>query len=345
MAIRVLIVDDSSFMCKSLKRILEVEEDFQVVGFAHNGLEAISKAAELKPDVITMDVEMPVLDGIQATKRIMAETPTPILMFSALTQLGAKSTLDALSAGAIDFCPKQMDDIDPDPVQARIILRQRLKVVAAVKFAPSPRHRSPIQPVTHNTESLRPQRIRLIVIVASTGGPVAIQKLLRVLPASCPVPILIIQHMPAGFTQSFAERLNSLAQIQVKEAQNGDTLKPGLALVGPGAQQMEVGLVGSELRIKLRAKEMGEIYSPCADLTLTSLAEHSARSTLALILTGMGADGRNGAKKLKQFGGAVWAQDQASCTIYGMPKAVVDAQLADKVYSLDEMAHVFSKIG
>lgn len=348
MTIKVLIVDDSSFLCKSLQRVLEIEPDVKVIGFAHNGQEAIDKTTALKPDVITMDVEMPVMDGIEATRRIMATTPTPILMFSAITRAGAKATLDALGAGAIDFCPKQLSEIDNDPEQAKQLLRQKVRMVAAVKLsAPTVARYMPanMSKPTIAPQQAGPQRIRLIVIAASTGGPVAIQKILTQLPASCPVPILIVQHMPAGFTQSFAERLNGVCQIQVQEAQHGDRLRPGVALIAPGGQQMGIDLVAGELCVKLREKVMADLYAPCADVTLTSIARHCAGFTLSVVLTGMGVDSREGVAKLKQGGGVAWAQHKDSCTIYGMPKAVIDAQLADKIYSLDEIAGEFSKIG
>lgn len=343
MTIKILIVDDSRFLCKSLQRVLEIEPDVQVIGFAHNGQEAIDKTVALKPDVITMDVEMPVMDGIEATRRIMATLPTPILMFSAITRFGAKATLEALSAGAIDFCPKQLSEIDSDPEQAKQLLRQKVRMVAAVKLSVPTVTR--YTPASIAKPAITPQRIRLIVIAASTGGPVAVQKILTQLPASCPVPILVVQHMPAGFTQSFAERLNSVCQIQVQEAQHGDRLRPGVALIAPGGQQMGVDLVTGELCVKLRTKVMADLYAPCADVTLTSIARHCADVTLSVILTGMGVDSREGVAKLKQGGGVAWAQHKDSCTIYGMPKAVIDAQLADKVYSLDEIAGEFSKIG
>lgn len=342
MTISVLIVDDAHFICKSLQRLLEIDPELQVVGFAHNGQEAIDKTAILKPDMITMDIAMPIMNGIQATKRIMAIMPTPILMFSAMTQVGAKATLEALNAGAVDFCPKQLAAIDHDPECAKQLIRQKVKMVAAVKMgAVASVRASNAMPL----QSASPQRIRLIVIAASTGGPMAIQKILTQLPASCPVPILIVQHMPAGFTHSFAERLNSICQIQVKEAQQGDSLKAGVALIAAGGQQMLLELIAGKVCVTLRPKVLTDLYAPCADLTLGSVAEYFANATLSVVLTGMGMDGRKGVMKLKQGGGVAWAQHKDSCTVYGMPKAVIDAQLADKVYSLDEIADEFSKIG
>lgn len=388
MTIKVLIVDDSTFICKLIKRILEEDAEFTIVGFAVNGREAIIKTAALEPDVITMDVEMPVMDGITAVKRIMAEMPTPILMFSAMTQVGAQATLDALSAGAIDFLPKQLEDIDGNLEKAKQQLRQRVRMVASATSLLRRQHRPaaqvssiskstsvekislrngynpngvvPSQRFNVELESL-PElkknstssqqftpvvipRMKLLVIVASTGGPVAIQKILTEISVRCSVPILLIQHMPASFTRSFAERLDSVCEIRVKEAEQGDLLLPGTALLAPGGMQLVVSGIAANYRVELRPKAVGEIYAPCADTTLESVAQHLPGQSLTVVLTGMGADGKEGAIKLKRGGATIWAQNEASCTIYGMPKAVVDAKLADRVFSLDDIATAFKRI-
>jgi len=350
MAIRVLIVDDSHFMCKRIAEILEEDQQFKVVGMASNGEEAIVLAATIEPDVITMDVEMPIMDGITAVKRIMAEMPTPILMFSASTHMGAKATLDALGAGAIDFLPKQFDEIDGDREIARRILKNRVRSVAlqaarikrpkniTLKANPDRLLR------TISRRKLNRYEFELLVIVASTGGPVAIQKILAEIPAHCPIPILLVQHMPGNFTKSFAERLNALCKIQVQEAVNHDELLPGVALLAPGGQQIEVEVRAGKNFIVLKPKAVGDIYSPCADMTLTSVAQFYRSKALTIVLTGMGADGREGAKKMQQAGSEVWAQDEASCTIYGMPKAVVEAGVVSKVCTLIEMMQIFREI-
>lgn len=350
--IRVLVVDDSAFICKRIREILQEDAEMQVVGIATNGIEAVRLAATLKPDVITMDVEMPVMDGITAVKKIMASTPTPILMFSATTHAGAQATLDALNAGAVDFLPKRLEEISGDRELAKQLLRRRVRMVALqavnARKALGGRDAAPAAPtpfpkIVTPARSLLPRRIQLLALVASTGGPVAIQRLLTQIPAHCGFPILIVQHMPPRFTQIFAERLNDLCKIQVREAREGDVLQPSLALVGPGGMQMELSNTGGRKTIALRPKHADELYSPCADITLASVAQHYPRDTLAVILTGMGADGKEGAARLKQQGSLVWAQNEASCTIYGMPKAVVDAQLADQVLSLDALAEEFRR--
>lgn len=365
MTVKVLIVDDSQFICKRIKQILEESKDsegraeFEVVGIANNGLQAIRLTAALSPDVVTMDVEMPLMDGITAVKRIMTETPTPILMFSAMTQVGAQATLDALHAGAVDFLPKNLDEIDADREMAKRLLRRRVRMVAlqagkikagsARKSLDSSGDRAakslekPVKPV--HPQALRPLGgIRVLVIAASTGGPVAVQHVLSQIPQSSPLPVIIIQHMPQNFTASFAERLDQLCRIKVREARDGDSLTPGTALVAAGAMQLEIKGTGDRKSISLRPKAAGEIYSPCADITLSSVARHFNDSALAVILTGMGSDGKDGARQLKQAGSMVWAQNEESCTIFGMPKAVIDAGLADNVFSLDEIGKQLSRM-
>jgi len=365
MAIRVLVVDDSHFICHRVTEILEEDQEFKVVGVAHDGRQAVEMAASLQPDVITMDVEMPVMDGISAVKRIMSTRPVPILMFSAMTQVGARATLDALSAGAIDFLPKHLEDIDANRETARYLLRYRVRMVAgqAAKMAKSGavgaaglRRRVEFTadisaPAVAKERGLPakpmqagPGKFDLLAVAASTGGPVAMQYVLSRIPAGCSMPILLVQHMPPNFTKSFAERLNSLCNIEVREAQDGDILQPGLALLSPGAVQMQLKPTPGSRQIALRPKQAGEIYSPSVDITFSSLADSFNGRVLAVVLTGMGADGKLGAMKLRQHGAQIWAQDEASSTIYGMPKAIAEAGLADHVYSLDEIANQFNKL-
>ena len=356
MTIRVLVVDDSRFICNRVREILEEDPEFNVVGEAHDGLAAVELTATLRPDVITMDVDMPVMDGITAVKQIMDSHPCPILMFSAMTQVGARATLDALNAGAIDFLPKQLEDIDANRETAKSQLRFRVRMVALqarriseARLRPALDYGArPVGDTAFLTSKKSPDgelaNIDLLVIAASTGGPVAIQRVLSQIPAVCKIPVLLVQHMPQNFTKSFAERLNQLCNIKVKEAEEGDVLLAGTALLGPGGMQMQIGNIGGRQQIKLRAKQTGEIYSPCADITFTSLAEGFSGRILAVVLTGMGSDGKEGAIRLKQRGAQVWAQDEASSTIYGMPRAIAEANIADKIYSLDEIANAFKKL-
>jgi len=368
MVVKVLVVDDSGFFRRRVSEILSADPSIQVVGTATNGKEAIDQALALKPDVITMDYEMPMMDGITAVRHIMQRCPTPVLMFSSLTHEGARVTLDALDAGAVDFLPKNFEDISRNPEKVKQMLCEKVHsisrsnrrslfstpaatpapapVVAPVAPStfgrPAPVARPAVAPVrtpvvaASSTHSPAPKRkaYKLVAIGTSTGGPVALQRVLTQLPANFPAPIVLIQHMPAAFTKAFAERLDKLCRISVKEAEDGDILRPGLALLAPGGKQMMVDGRGA---IKILPGDERLNYKPCVDITFGSAAKSYGDKVLAVVLTGMGADGREGARLLKQGGSSIWAQDEASCVIYGMPMAIVKAELADAIYSLDDI--------
>jgi two-component system chemotaxis response regulator CheB len=368
MAVKVLVVDDSGFFRRRVTEILSSDPNIQVVGTATNGKEAIEQALALKPDVITMDYEMPMMDGITAVRHIMQRSPTPVLMFSSLTHEGARVTLDALDAGAVDFLPKNFEDISRNPEKVKQLLCEKVHSIsrsnrrvssysapppsvsappaasshsapATVRSSLAPRPSpapAPAAPTHHAPSSPAPKRkaYKLVAIGTSTGGPVALQRVLTQLPANFPAPIVLIQHMPAAFTKAFAERLDKLCRISVKEAEDGDILRPGLALLAPGGKQMMVDGRGA---VKILPGDERLNYKPCVDITFGSAAKSYGDKVLAVVLTGMGADGREGARLLKQSGSHIWAQDEASCVIYGMPMAIVKANLADAVYGLDDI--------
>ena len=370
MAVKVLVVDDSGFFRRRVSEILSADPTIQVVGTATNGKEAIDQALALKPDVITMDYEMPMMDGITAVRHIMQRCPTPVLMFSSLTHEGARVTLDALDAGAVDYLPKNFEDISRNPDKVKQLLCEKVHTIsrsnrrfgsyashapvaapvpapagsghaAASSFASPAAARTPAParaaaPAAAPAHSPAPKRkpYKLVAIGTSTGGPVALQRVLTQLPANFPAPIVLIQHMPAAFTKAFAERLDKLCRINVKEAEDGDMLRPGLALLAPGGKQMMIDGRGT---VKILPGDERLNYKPCVDITFGSAAKSYGDKVLSVVLTGMGADGREGARLLKQGGSTVWAQDEASCVIYGMPMAIVKANLADAVYSLDEI--------
>jgi len=377
MAVKVLVVDDSSFFRRRVSEILEQDSNIQVIGFAVNGREAVDKARELKPDVITMDVEMPVLDGISAVKEIMAATPTPILMFSSLTRDGATATLDALDAGALDFLPKKFEDIARNNEDAIALLQNKVKEIGRRRLSrfarPAPISRPTPAPVPRSSSStssrsgiVQPDRsfsrpapasspaasssstsnirasgkqYQLVAIGTSTGGPVALQTILTQLPANFPHPILLIQHMPAAFTPAFAARLNGLCRINVKEAQNGDRLMPGTAYLAPGGQQMLIEGRGGSRTLRVFEDDSPRItYKPSVDVTFASAAKTFGGDVLAVVLTGMGADGRDGARMLKQVGATIWAQDEKTSVVYGMPQAVANAGLASESLALTDVA-------
>ncbi|WP_172380356.1 protein-glutamate methylesterase/protein-glutamine glutaminase [Vibrio sp. Vb339] len=364
MAIKVLVVDDSSFFRRRVSEIINSEARLEVIDVAVNGKEAVEKAKQLRPDVITMDIEMPVMDGITAVREIMAASPTPILMFSSLTHDGARATLDALDAGALDFLPKKFEDIARNRDDAVALLQQRVIQIAAKRafmrrtpVAPratattstSTPLRQPIstaaststaKPAVASTAKFRAsgKKYQLTAIGTSTGGPVALQKILTRIPANYPHPIVLVQHMPATFTAAFASRLNTLCKIEVREAQDGDVLKPGVAYLAPGGKQMMVdGRAGSaRLRIIDGGDRMN--YKPCVDVTFGSAAKIYGDKVLSMILTGMGADGREGSRMLKTAGSTIWAQDEDSCVVYGMPQAVAKAGISTEDLPLDRIA-------
>ena len=370
MTIKVLVVDDSSFFRRRVSEIVNQDPELEVIATASNGAEAVKMAAELNPQVITMDIEMPVMDGITAVREIMAKCPTPILMFSSLTHDGARATLDALDAGALDFLPKRFEDIATNKDDAILLLQQRVKALghrrifrpavrAIVTPTPSSRQATsglrtsnivaatPVAaPVrTSPAASIRAsgKQYKLLLIGTSTGGPVALQKILTQFPANYPHPILLIQHMPAAFTPAFASRLNGLCKIEVKEAVNGDILKPGCAYLAPGGMQMMIERTGSTGRLKILAGSADMNYKPCVDITFASASKAFGGDILAVVLTGMGADGREGARMLKSAGATIWAQDEASCVVYGMPQAVASAGIATHSIALDNMAESILK--
>lgn len=370
MTIKVLVVDDSSFFRRRVSEIVNQDPELEVIATASNGAEAVKMAAELNPQVITMDIEMPVMDGITAVREIMAKCPTPILMFSSLTHDGARATLDALDAGALDFLPKRFEDIATNKDDAILLLQQRVKAlgrrrifrpVARAVVAPTPASRPAtsglrtsniaapvpvIPPVrTSPSASIRAsgKQYKLLLIGTSTGGPVALQKILTQFPANYPHPILLIQHMPAAFTPAFASRLNGLCNIEVKEAVNGDVLKPGCAYLAPGGMQMMIERAGATGRLKILAGSADMNYKPCVDITFASASKAFGGDILAVVLTGMGADGREGARMLKSAGATIWAQDEASCVVYGMPQAVASAGIATQSIALDNMAESILK--
>ena len=367
MPVRVLVVDDSNFFQHRLKDIINEHPDLKVIGIASNGREAVEKAEQLKPDIITMDFEMPVMDGVTAIKLIMANRKVPILMFSSLTYEGAKVTLDALAAGALDFTPKDFAEVSRSSDALKKKLHERLITLAGVTAraapvieprptsvsstpqlrAPVPVTRTPVRPMVHTPaeDSAKSSGVdnyrlkkqpKLLVIGASTGGPVALAEVLATLPANFPLPIVLVQHMPENFTKAFAERLNKQCNIRVREAVDGDQLQAGLALLAPGGKQLMLDRRnGGSVRVLPDDERVN--YKPSLDITFGSAANIYADKVLGVVLTGMGSDGCNGARLLKEAGSALWSQDEASCVIYGMPMAVARAGLTDKVLSLKEI--------
>jgi two-component system chemotaxis response regulator CheB len=376
MPYKVLVVDDSSFFRRRVTDILNKDPNLTVIDVAINGIDAVEKAISLKPDVITMDIEMPLLNGIEAVKQIMTKAPTSILMFSSLTHQGANATLEALEAGALDFLPKKFSEIAKTTDDAGSLLRQRVVELAKTKGllrrkSISRVQSSQITPTTPVTKSLNkfdipPRTIlsndkvippnaenpssqpvkrssgknyQLLAIGTSTGGPIALQKILTKLPEDFPLPIILIQHMPAAFTFAFANRLNSLCKINVKEAEQGDVLKPGCAYLAPGGRQMIIDGTANLAKLKIIEDNSEKIaFKPSVDVSFGSAAKVFGGSVLGVILTGMGSDGREGARMLKGKGATIWAQDEASCVVYGMPQAVTIAGISVLSLALEDVS-------
>lgn len=344
MTVKVLIVDDSSFFRKRLTEIIDADPRLEVVATAANGQEAIDQFQLVRPDVVTMDLEMPVMDGITAMRKLKALRQTPILMLSTWTTEGAKTTLDALDAGATDFLPKRFEDLSSDRGEAQQKLCQRIYQLASGFHASLEK---PLQPKTAPvTPRSRENTIKpaLVAIGTSTGGPIALQKVLTQLPANFPAPILMVQHMPATFTPSFAERLDAQCQIHVKQAEHGEAAQAGTAYLAPGGQQMLLKGRPGRFYLHIEEGDASQTYKPCVDLTFNSIARICPAETLAVILTGMGSDGRDGCQTIKQLGGTIWAQDQQSSTIYGMPMAVAKAGLADKILDVSDIGRQLAEL-
>ncbi|MDF0749065.1 chemotaxis response regulator protein-glutamate methylesterase [Marinobacter sp. 71-i] len=374
MTVSVLVVDDSGFFRKRLTEILTASGQIKVIGVATNGREGVELAEKLRPDVITMDYEMPVMDGISAVREIMKRHPAPVLMFSSLTYEGARVTLDALEAGAVDFLPKNFEEIARDSSQLQKILIERVLDVAGSRpgtkpppsppARPTPSSRAPVSEPAKRSVPERPsvpdrasrsgvpeseapprraarrgaaKHYNVVAIGTSTGGPVALQRVLMALPVGFPAPIVLVQHMPASFTPAFAERLNKLCRIEVRQAEDGEMLKPGVALLAPGGKQMMIENRGGQGRVRILPGDDRLNYKPCVDVTFGSLARSFPGKTLGVILTGMGSDGKEGCRLMKQSGSDIWSQDEKTSVIYGMPMAVAKAGLTDEVLALDDI--------
>ena len=349
MVTRVLVVDDSGFFRRRIVEILEADARIEVVGTAADGRQAIEQVAALKPDVVTMDIEMPVMDGITAVRHIMRRSPLPILMFSSLTHDGAQATLDALEAGAVDFLPKRFEDIAKDREQAKMVLRRRIHAVArqrprAPRATPGGGAAAARTPAAPAARRVRPGQHGVVAIASSTGGPVALAQVLTRLPRDFRLPVLVVQHMPASFTPAFAQRLDQQCAVSVKEAEDGDLLAPGRVLIAPGGRQMTLQQQRGETRVVIEDGDPKLHYRPCADVTFESVADVYAGKSLAVVLTGMGADGREGARTLKSRGATVWTQDEASSVIYGMPMAVAEAGLSDEVLPLRDIGPAIAQV-
>jgi two-component system chemotaxis response regulator CheB len=343
--IRVLICDDSLFMRAAVKKLLAADPRFEVIGEARDGREAIDKTLQLTPDVCTMDFNMPKLDGPSAVREIMRVRPTPVVMLSAHTREGGRETFEALAAGAVDFVAKPSGEVSAELQQIGPQLTAKLAAAALARpqaMAALARAQSmasaPARPSAERVTQPRAIGVvgpRIVCVAISTGGPVALSRFLPQLPSHTSVALLIVQHLPAGFTGPLADRLDTLSAIRVREAQDGDRPEAGVALIAPGDRHLEVAADGT-----LRTVDGPEVHGvrPAADVTMRSAARVFGRRTVGVVMTGMGRDGTEGLRAIREAGGATLAQDEASSLIWGMPRACVEAGVVDRVLALDQLA-------
>ena len=350
--ITVVVTDDSAFMRRAIQKMLEKVADIRVVGTAASGEESLAMVERLHPDVVTMDVEMPGIGGLEAARRMVERRGPPVIMVSALTREGAETTLRALEAGAVDFIPKPDSSlIDIVTVQRELVEKVRhfgsrrayLRTMQAARTAP------PAAPLTlrepqRRTGARTRGAFACVAIGTSTGGPVALSQILPRLPASFPVPIVVVQHMPPGFTRPLAERLDAASKIAVIEGTHGLTLAPGVAVIAPAGRQLRLERHGAAVRIALYDETVKSLHVPSVDAMAASVGEIYGPAALGVILTGMGQDGVAGLRVIKERGGYVVGQDEASAVVYGMPRAAAAAGLVDRVVALDAVSRTLCEL-
>ncbi len=345
-SIRVIIADDSAFMRNALRRMLEMDPAFKVVGTGKNGQEAIDLCRQLHPDVLTLDVEMPVMDGLTALKKIMSDITAPpaVLMCSSLTSAGSHEALAALRLGAADVIAKEGSTFSLNVDAMRDDLLAKIKAIAL-----SRRHRGSAvppggRPVSPATFKLDPRELDLVVVGSSTGGPPVLETLVTALPAELHVPVVIAQHMPLMFTKSLAERLNGVASVRVFHGEHAMRVEPGTVTIAPGGSHTRIRGGPGRFSLEIGPEPTSALYKPSVNELFTSAAKCSAARTLGFVCTGMGDDGMLGSRDMKLAGARVIAQDMPSCVVYGMPKAVAQAGLAAASMNPEEMARVMSQI-
>jgi two-component system, chemotaxis family, protein-glutamate methylesterase/glutaminase len=346
--IRVLVVDDSAFMCKVLQQIINSDPQLEVVGQARDGRDAVSLAESLRPDVITMDINMPHVDGLQATELIMSQHPRPIVIVSSDSRDGASTTLRALELGAIDFVPKPSTGVDLDMKNVGDELTRKLKMASKVRvvrtatlarpsFAPVAPSKSDKNsaPVFQNGG-----KFPMVAVAASTGGPAAVMRVVAGLPKDLPAALFLVLHMLPAFTKQLTVQLAEISSLQVKEAETGEAVQPGVIYICPGSHHLRISPIG---KISLDAGARIDGYRPCADVALETMTSYARSLSVAVVLTGMGSDGAKGVQSVKAAGGYVITQNEATSMIFGMPAEAIKTGAVDEVLGLDEISAAIEK--
>ncbi|WP_430785895.1 protein-glutamate methylesterase/protein-glutamine glutaminase [Virgibacillus flavescens] len=344
--IRVLVIDDSAFMRKMITDILSSDEQIEVIATARNGEDGFKKINEMRPDVVTLDVEMPVMDGIKTLQRIMESSPIPVIMLSSVTSEGSSKTIEAISSGAVDFVPKPSGSISLDIEKIKQELIRKVHTASRAKLVKNIGKPEKKQTAIRHKSISKVHSQTVIVLGTSTGGPRALQRVLTDLPDQFITPILVVQHMPAGFTKSLAERLNTLTSIHIKEATNGEIIQKSTVYIAPGDYHMKIKKSGTSLAIELTKEADRNGHRPSVDVLFNSLAEITNVNKIAVILTGMGADGSKGITYLKEIDSetVVIAENEESSIVYGMPKAAVKTNAVDHVVHLNQVGETISNL-
>ncbi len=348
--IKVLIVDDSAFMRKSLSIMLSKEPNIEIIGTAKDGKEGYELAIKLHPDVITLDVEMPVMDGLTALKLIMKDAPTAVIMVSSLTTDGAEATLKAFEYGAVDFFSKEQSFVSVNITKIKDDLIRKIKSIVYQKWntahtIDSALTKTPLGVASTTSRGVLPKiGYNAIALGVSTGGPISLQKVIPMLSEHLNVPIFIVQHMPPKFTKSLADRLNGMSKLTVKEAEHGDIVKKNYVYIAPGGKHIGFIKIGVDVKILLSDEPDTSLHRPSVDVMFNSAISIYGRKMLGVIMTGMGKDGLEGIKELKKLGGSCLAQNASSCVVYGMPKAIIDAGHADIVVPLEQIANKINSV-
>ncbi|MFZ1009039.1 MAG: chemotaxis response regulator protein-glutamate methylesterase [Candidatus Sulfotelmatobacter sp.] len=337
--IRVLIVDDSAFMRTALSRMVASDPGLWVVGTASGGAEGLQKVASLDPDVVTLDMQMPGIDGLETLRRIMAQFPRPVIVVSSATLKEAEITLNALEAGAFDYVPKQLSPSSLDILHIREELIAKIKAAAESRRS---RDRFPLSRKPPRTVDLPARKLNepaaLVALGISTGGPNALQEILPTLPADLPVPVVVVQHMPPGFTAPFAERLNKLSAISIHEASHGELVHPGVVYIAPAGSHLRVSRpTESRTVIFLSDKREDKQHIPSVDIMMQSAASAFHSQAMGVIMTGMGSDGAQGMSAIHREGGFTLGQDESSCAVYGMPRVCAEMGILDRILPLSQI--------